>query len=253
LFALKSQAAYADCSNGAIYARKLLAYRRFINICKMNPCKELSVPIFQRAHAIILFCCIGIFCAAQPANVSNNRPSDATSITDAILQGEKRNLQFGPFESYKWRVLEVQGDRALIITEKVIGFRAYHNTKKDVKWKDCDLREYLNGTFLQKFDSEDQKLIIETKVENPSDSPLIADGSNDTSDKVFLLSVKEARRYFSSDSERSNGSWWWLRSQGGNSHSAANVYHDGPISAFGYWVNYNYCGIRPAMWLNLRP
>jgi hypothetical protein len=203
------------------------------------------------ATAII---CQGILCSAQAPNPPSASGANGTSIVQAILQGERRNLQFGPFKSYKWRVLEVQGDRALVITEKVIGFGAYHNARGEaVKWKDCDLRKFLNGPFLEKFSAEDQRLVLETKVVNPKNSPLPEDGGDDTMDKVFLLNVKEARRYFAKATDRKIGSWWWLRDQGGNSHSASNVYHDGPMSRRGYYAHYEYCGIRPALWLSLRP
>jgi len=48
------------------------------------------------------------------------------------------------FGSYNWRVLEIQNDSSLIITEYMIEQRAYHDDYKEVTWVDCSLRRYLN-------------------------------------------------------------------------------------------------------------
>ena len=90
-----------------------------------------------------------------------------------------------------------------------------------------------------------------------------------TQDKVFLLSIVEANKYFSSDSARqckpteyavaggayvngSNGNcWWWLRSPGYSQHYTARVGYDGGVYVYGYIV----CGkgnvVRPALWIDL--
>jgi hypothetical protein len=97
-----------------------------------------------------------------------------------------------PFGEYNWRVLDVQNgiagqcpDRALIITEDVVEQRAYHssynNDCKTVTWETCDLREYLNGEFLDRFSDECKSQI---------------DGG------VFLFSTEETEKYFKDDSVR---------------------------------------------------
>ena len=90
-----------------------------------------------------------------------------------------------------------------------------------------------------------------------------------TQDKVFLLSIAEANKYFRSDSARQceptqyavangayassdNGScWWWLRSPGGSQGSAAGVPSVGAVSCSGYYVAYDSAAVRPALWINL--
>ena len=44
--------------------------------------------------------------------------------------------------------------------------------------------------------------------------------------------------------------WWWLRSPGSNSLSAAFVSNDGRVFVAGFMV-INDRGVRPALWLNL--
>jgi hypothetical protein len=188
----------------------------------------------------------------------------ASGIAAQIKNGEKRNLQFG---QYKWRVLEVLRDKALIITEDVIETSiAYHGSRTNVTWESCDLRRYLNGNFLQKFSEAEERQILQTRIQNPNNPEHGTNGGSDSNDKVFLLSIQEARRYFASDAERCEGvsrythtdgknyaRWWWLRSPGDSSCNAAIVINDGYVYVFGRDVDYvdTYGGLRPALWLNL--
>jgi hypothetical protein len=188
----------------------------------------------------------------------------ASEIASKIRAGEKRNLQFGQF---KWRVLEVLRDRALIITEDVIEVNiAYHHTRTDVTWEACILRRYLNGDFLQKFSESEERQILEIKNQNPNNPDHGTRGGNETNDKVFLLSIQEIWRYFFSDAERCEGvtwakypdgnmypRWWWLRSPGSSSSYATNVSYVGRLGTGGLPVDLvnAFGGLRPALWLNL--
>ncbi|MCL1909109.1 MAG: DUF6273 domain-containing protein [Holophagaceae bacterium] len=188
-----------------------------------------------------------MFNTAVFAQETGNGSSNAQAgIVSQILGGEKRDLQFG---SYKWRVLEVQGNRALMITEDVIEQRKYHGTYTDVTWETCDLRKYLNGDFLQKFSRDDQKLIAETKIQNPDSPEYGTDGGVDTVDKVFLLSIIEAEKYSGGGS---TSDWWWLRSPGYENTDAALV-GNGYVCVDGCVVNDISGGLRPVLWLNLKP
>jgi ankyrin repeat protein len=73
------------------------------------------------------------------------------------LNNSKEPITIGAtiaFGNYKWRILDVQGGRALILTEDIIEKRRYNEKDEFVTWKTCTLRKYLNGEFLQKFTSE---------------------------------------------------------------------------------------------------
>ena len=90
-----------------------------------------------------------------------------------------------------------------------------------------------------------------------------------TQDKVFLLSINEANKYFSSDNSRQcepteyaivNGAyanretgfcWWWLRSPGIDMDNAAFVWDNGPVNELGFDVNNVRCAVRPAMWVTI--
>jgi hypothetical protein len=111
------------------------------------------------------------------------------------------------------------------------------------------LRRWLNSDFYNNLPAYIRSRIVEVVNQNNAGSA--------TQDKVFLLSVEEARAYFKSDSDRvakyqGTGSWWWLRSRGSyGAHDAANVGNDGGVSGSGFIVGYDDYGVRPALWLNL--
>lgn len=99
-------------------------------------------------------------------------------------------------------------------------------------------------------------------------------GSN-TQDQVFLLSIPEVKKYFSSEAERQckptdyakeqgcfvNGDGncaWWLRSPGYSSKSdRVNIFHNASVRVFGAVDTYGDSvsevdlAVRPALWINL--
>lgn len=105
-------------------------------------------------------------------------------------------------------------------------------------------------------------------------------GGNDTTDRVFLLSIDEvakseygfstdystydkARRAKTSTYAKAMGcwanyntkyagnAWWWLRSPGINTYDTANVNYDGYLFFYGDCVYDSYYAARPALHLNL--
>lgn len=121
-----------------------------------------------------------------------------------ITDFEVINLRVGnviQFGNYDWRVLDIQENQALIITDRVIYQRAYHNSPVAITWEKSDMRQWLNGEFFANFDPADQVRIVETYVIN-HDSPwrwragTHTPGGNNTTDRIFLLSIDEVLRYF---------------------------------------------------------
>ena len=161
-------------------------------------------------------------------------------------------ITFGKFD---WCVLDVQGNKALIITKDIIEKRVYNVKNENVTWKTCTLREYLNGEFLQEnFTGEEKGRIAETTIQNPNNPQYRTDGGGDTTDMVFLLSFEEAGRYFADSGGRiakygNNASWWWLRSPGLSNDCASLVVNGGDIDIDGRIVPIDDGGVRPALWL----
>jgi tetratricopeptide (TPR) repeat protein len=162
------------------------------------------------------------------------------------------------FGDIDWRVLDVQDGRVLLISWDILEQRAYNNEQADVTWETCSLRAYLNSEFLAAHFSEDEQGRIALSTIINDDNPEYGTpGGNDTEDKVFLLSINEVTGYLISDSDREakyqgSGHWWCLRSPGVDASSAADVDVVGGVSADAR-VDNDYAGIRPALWLNLKP
>ena len=100
------------------------------------------------------------------------------------------------FGEYNWYVLDRQDGRALILTEKVIEKRAYHNRECQITWETCDMRKYLDVEFYNSFSVADRERIIEVVNENPDNPWYGTSGGKPTTDKIFLLSIEEVVKYF---------------------------------------------------------
>ncbi len=180
------------------------------------------------------------------------------------------NLRNGP-EPITWLVLAVEGGKALLISQKCLVGKPYNTKEEAVTWETCTLRAWLNADFLNAaFTADEQKAILTTAVTNEDNPYNGTDGGNDTSDKVFLLSIAEAERLFTSDEERRAlntpyAVWhgagvfldgfgcWWLRSPGIGSDYAACMDPGGSGFSFFFYavVNDDIIAVRPALYIGL--
>ncbi|MCL2817793.1 MAG: DUF6273 domain-containing protein [Clostridiales bacterium] len=155
-------------------------------------------------------------------------------------------MQFG---GHDWLVLEVKGNKALVISNKVLEKRPYHGQVTNISWTDCDLRKYLNNDFYNSFSLADSARITATTT-------AVNASGEETKDWIFLLSYDEANKYFASNSKRialdakGTAASWLLRSPGFNDTFAAVVDSGGSFSGYGCPVSFAE-GVRPALWLNL--
>ena len=174
----------------------------------------------------------------------------------------------GP-EPIEWIVLERKGGKALLVTKYAIGCRPYNDKKTDTTWMSSSLRKWLNDDFLGgAFTLDESKQIKQTSVKTEDNAAYGTKGGRTTTDKIFLLSVDEAEKYFKSDAARvcgpsaatgaagaytntaNGGCWWWLRSPGSDAKRAARVDPDGKVNAAGSTVNGTGYAVRPAMWVS---
>lgn len=167
----------------------------------------------------------------------------------------------------EWLVLDVQGDKALLISRYALDCQAYNSTETYVTWETCSLRTWLNSTFINKaFTTAQQRAILTTMVDNSrSQGCYSTNGGNKTQDKVFLLSYAEVGKYFSISArlcqptayavkqnayKESNGNCrWWLRSPGSSSSFACFVFNND--ARFNTPVGNGSVAVRPAFWLDL--
>ena len=171
-------------------------------------------------------------------------------------------------EPVEWIVLAAENGKALLISEKGLDCRMYHGDNTTMTWENCELRKWLNGEFLEgTFTAEEQGKILTTPTPNPDSTVHGAAGGNDTEDKIFLLNVDEADKYFAGDearmaeatpytvargafvNERTGKVWWWLRSPGYYVSDAAGVNYLGQLHKSGDNVSTTNTAVRPAMWV----
>ena len=187
---------------------------------------------------------------------------------------EQDNKTSNGKEEIEWIVLDKDGMSLLLISKYALDCQQY-NTSYINAWETCSLRKWLNGTFLSAaFSSEEQNSIISSTVTADKNPSYSTSPGNNTTDKVFLLSITEVNKYFSSDEARkcaptdyaiaqgawTNDSyktggratcWWWLRSPGYFSDLAAGVHVDGSVTDLGGNVLDCSVAVRPALWINL--
>lgn len=193
--------------------------------------------------------------------------------------------------SVQWRVLQNSGSELFILSERILDCKRYHGKSVDVTWydcvdivwRDCDLRHWLNNEFYNTaFDATEKELIKTTHCEDNGED------SQDTEDKVFLLSVSEIKaltdiqgkdllrtvgtdfaktrksdgcnlyvydksnkdNYIILEGEEAGCSWWWLRTQG---NKPSRAYFVGTGCSIRSYANVSAArdGVRPALKINI--
>jgi len=150
------------------------------------------------------------------------------------------------FGEYQWRILEIQGDRALILSESNVDRRQMHDLERgNLTFRNSQLFQWLNTEFYDMFSDNDKSRIIDNRGV-----------------KVFLLSGSEVRDYLSTEANRNAnrdvdrvrdingtnlGSFWisWPASTNRGSRIDSN----GQSFSAGAWTEIH--GVRPAMWVSL--
>ena len=151
----------------------------------------------------------------------------------------------------RWKVLGKQDCRIQVITTDIVCKKPYHQNEEDITWSECTLRKWLNSDFIDGyFTQEERDRIVPWELNNDDNPEYKTPGGVHTTDKVFLLSIDEAKSLFADDQERSLD-FWWLRSSGVCPTNAATVTRVGEVHAHGHGITSTSIGVRPALWLDL--
>ena len=201
----------------------------------------------------------------------------ALNVGDTLVFGsyEQDNDTTNGKEDIEWLVLVKENNRILVVSDKALDCKPYNQSWDCVTWETCSLRNWLNNDFINAaFTAEERAMIPTVTVSADMNPEHNTNPGNATKDKVFLLSIVEAEKYFTSDEARkcvpteyaiSNGAYtsdsyteggkatylWWLRSPGYSQIYAAFVDIDGNVYEHGYFVNYDDLAVRPAMWITI--
>lgn len=221
--------------------------------------------------------------------------------------GQADNVYFGNYyqsndstkEPVKWRVLANANGQLFLLSDQNLDVFQYHTELETVTWETSTMRSWLNGygapsntggssgtdytgdNFLDTaFSAKEQNAIVETAVVNDDNKDenygTNGEGGNNTTDRIFLLSIAEAdnRSYFpkySSSRYSANTAYvadggelgssymyeggetdrWWLRSPGSNNTMAAGIDEEGVELYEGNPVNNKSFAVRPAFNLDL--
>lgn len=110
----------------------------------------------------------------------------------------------------KWRVLKNAGSKLFLLSDQNLDVFEYHKISESVTWETSTMRSWLNGlaanqgsgdnaidyadnNFLDNaFSAEEKTAIADTVVVNDDNPEHGTEGGNDTTDKIFLLSIAEA-------------------------------------------------------------
>ena len=220
---------------------------------------------------------------AKAAVSLQNPITDGNGVTtwDCIYFGNYYQSNSSTKEPIKWRVLSVNGNDAFLLADQNLDAKPYNEKSTDVTWATCTLRTWLNDAFLNTaFTSAEQVAIKNTTVVNDDNPYYDTEGGENTTDKVYLLSIAEASNtaygfngefrtesetreakntayakecgaWTSTSTEYEGNGYWWLRSPGSYSDFASNVCDTGYGDDYGYFVDSVSTAVRPALHLNL--
>ena len=126
--------------------------------------------------------------------------SDFVSVGSSVVFGKYPQSESGcdatPIE---WKILEKNDCKALLLSRYCLDVQPYDHNFHEITWEKCQLRNWLNVSFLNRaFTQEEQSRILLTHVDNSQSqgySGFDSIGGNDTQDRVFLLSYAEAHNY----------------------------------------------------------
>lgn len=180
----------------------------------------------------------------------------------------------------KWRVLSVDGNDAMLISDKMLFASEYiSDMMSAASWKGSRLRSEL-ALFGQKaFTEEEYNSIITVKVNNKCnpDYPVYGD-SEDTEERIYVLSYDEACNpgygFCADEKEQSKTRQaaitkyaistgnvtrsWWLRTPGAGNVNTANVDCNGQINSKGTLImndvagkEKDYLAVRPVLHLDI--
>ena len=233
--------------------------------------------------------------SAEPEEVVPEPEPEETLVGDFIISGDRTTVTGGVYEqdgnldngseTITWQVLSEENGHMLLISECVLDMVPFNSSYEGVTWDDSYVRTYLNDTFYNSAFSDTQKSIICDYVTTAAD---VSANVAEVTDKVFLLSYDEAKKYFKytdkaceersarvTEYAKSNGVYyideedfklfgyeedgisektigagnWWLRSNGGKLTEAMDVGATGIIRKVGHDVGSVKDGIRPVIWI----
>ena len=119
---------------------------------------------------------------------------------DIVKFGHYMQDKMGKKLPVDWIVLDKKDDKVLLFSKYILDLQNFNDKYVETSWAECSLRKWLNDEFYNTaFSNEERKQILETINKNKGykEFPFYdTKDSEDTVDKVFLLSQDEINMYF---------------------------------------------------------
>ena len=170
-----------------------------------------------------------------------------------FTEGKKRKIE--------WEVLDCSDDgkSVLLISKYILIHKAFNEDNTKLTWENSTLRKWLNNQFINSAFTETERALIKSvTITNEKNSKYNIDGGKNTTDKIFLLSISEAEKYYGNrvdDSVRMDikgtTNQWWLRTPGSGKYRTSYINSYGGVYSQGWTSDTNVYGVVPVMWINL--
>lgn len=270
---LNSSVVFAEANDGWVCPN--CETRNTTNYCIKCGTKKpdvISCPVCRTEYQIdsgVLFCgnCGAKLQQSGSSSDENNGMGFDTEIGGQVFSigsvvtfgsyEQDNNISNGT-EPIAWIVIGQTNDSVNLITKDIIDLERYNVEKVDVTWATCNLRKWLNGTFLDAAFSPDEKQqIVAWEYKNTDDTLLC--------DYVYCLSQSEVEAIWPDPKDRvanvtdyvfamskyTNGTrkgQWWLRSESiynGLYRTANDIYTTGIVGIDNY--RNQSVGVRPCI------
>lgn len=212
--------------------------------------------------------------------INNVKKREKQELENSKKIEEGQIIEMGGFQWIVLNVVKSKG-KALLLSKDCVSYGAYDDTRynntegmstigkfvfkltggqektyiDDVVWANSGIRSFLNTSFYNKFFSDEEKArILKTNISTTGKRSNHTYGGEDTSDRLFLLSIEEFKKYmYPGESSialyMGTNYGWWLRSPGIDNETVASIDTNGEIDMYKY--QFADCGTRPAMYIKI--
>ncbi len=177
------------------------------------------------------------------------KDSEGNVTWDCVYFGNYYQTSADTKEPIKWRILQVSGNEALLVSDMNLDCKPYNESSTNVTWETSTIRSWLNGygaglnadrrdytedSFIGTAFTEDEQAAIKAVTVVNHDNPKYeTDGGNDTEDKIYLLSIAEVSNNwygFNSDFNRESNT-----REAKNTEYVKSILTNSDDSETGYW------------------
>lgn len=190
-------------------------------------------------------------------------------------------------DAIEWIVLDEDNGKLLLISKYALDCLPYQDATHSqlyASWKTSPIREWLNGAFLNEaFDKGEAQFLVGTTASEDANATGFSFGDTGTSDRVFLLNIAEAEKYFPDKESRKclptryaiyrgayqssigRTCYWWLRSTIAYTDQSLDgmpletltratlVGTSGTVVDIGHYMYNEQYTVRPAIWVDTNP